>query len=403
MKTILLCGKLFTAENDEVLENMAVVIDKNIIKQVCPMKDINVKEANVIDLRDRFVMPGFIDGHMHCTSIGAPDEDDSNRTAADSTLIGMDNLKKDLLAGFTTIRDEGCSNFEDVALKKAINQGMIDGPRMITSGKCITATGGHADTRYPLEVDPGLRGAFVCDSPDEVRKAVRTIFKYGADQVKFMGSGGVMSFGDDPSAPELTQAEMDAGMEVILSRGRMSSVHAHGAPGMKISMKAGIHSIEHGMLMDDEAIDMMAETGTYLVSTIIAAQMIVINGVESGIPEEYVTKAKQVIANHYANLKKCYKKGVKVCFGSDAGTAGNYHGKQAREFEFLKEAGFSPLYVLHSATSLNSELLRMQDQIGTITPGKFADIVAVKGNPLKNMKVMSDVTFVMKDGKIYKQ
>ena len=401
MKKVILCGKLFTAEDEKVQENMAIVVDGNKIAKVAPQNEVHEDGAEIIDLSEKFVMPGFIDGHMHCTMTGDTKPVAGYLTTADRTLIGAVSLKKDLLAGFTTIRDEACNDFEDVALKKAINAGMIDGPRMITSGKCITATGGHADSRYPLGIDDHDSSAFVCDSPDECRKAVRNIFKYGADQVKIMGSGGVMSTGDNPHAAEFTYEEMKAALDIVNGRGRMSSVHAHSAEGMKIAMRAGIHSIEHGMLMDDEAIDMMAETQTFLIPTIIAAKAIIDCGVASGIPEEAVNKAKACLEKHYENLKKCFAKGVRICFGTDAGTYGNYHGQQTREFGLMVEAGPPPVYVLQAATRINSELLRMNDIVGTVTEGKFADIVAVDGNPLEDMDTMNHASFVMKDGKVY--
>lgn len=402
MKKVILCGKLFTAEDDSVRENMAIVVEENKIVEVAPKADVATEGCEIIDLSNKFVMPGLIDGHMHCTMTGDTKPVPGYPTTADRTLTGVVSLKKDLMAGFTTIRDEGCTDFEDVALKKAINAGMIDGPRMITSGKCVTATGGHADSRYPYYIDDNNMEAIVCNSPDETRKAVRTIFKYGADQIKFMGSGGVMSTGDDPGAPEFTLEEMKAALEVVNSRGRMSSVHAHGAAGMKIAMKAGIHSIEHGMLMDDEAIDMMAETGTFLIPTIIAAKAIVFCGTAAGIPEEAVQKAERCIEKHYDNLKKCYAKGVKICFGTDAGTYGNWHGQQTREFALMVEAGLPPVYALKAATTINSKLVRMDDVIGTVTAGKYADIVAVDGDPLQDMETMNHVSFVMKDGVVYK-
>ena len=404
MKKVILCGKLFTAENDDVQENMAIVVEDNRISEVAKAADVKTDGAEVIDLSDKFVLPGLIDGHLHSTSNGETKRQaDYYPTTAESTIDGMNNLKNDLMAGFTTVRDEGCGDFEDVALKKAIEAGKIDGPRMITSGKCLTATGGHADSRYPYYLEPGAHECLVCDSPDEMRKAARFVFKYGADQIKLMGTGGVMSMGDEPGAPEFTYEEMKAALDVANSRGRMSSVHAHGAEGMKIAIRAGIHSIEHGMLMDDEAIDMMAEHHTYLIPTIVAAKAIVENGVESGIHPENVAKAARCVANHYENLKKCYNKGVPICFGTDAGTPGNYHGTQTREFGFMQEAGLPTAYILHAATSRNSELLRMNDVVGTVTPGKFADIVAVDEDPFENIHTMEKVSFVMKDGKVYKQ
>ena len=403
MKKVVLCGKLFTAENNDVQTNMAVVVEDNLITAVVPASEADTDGAEVIDLSDRFVLPGLIDGHMHCTSNGDTREIPGYYpTSAEATLNGVVNLKKDLLAGFTTVRDEGCNDFEDVALKKAINAGKIDGPRMITSGKCLTATGGHADSRYPYYLESGQHESLVCDSPDAARKAARMVFKYGADQIKLMGTGGVMSMGDEPGAPEFTYEEMKAALDVANSRGRMSSVHAHGAEGMKIAIRAGIHSIEHGMLMDDEAIDMMAEHQTFLIPTIVAAKAIVENGVASGIHPENVEKAARCVANHYENLKKCLEKGVPICFGTDAGTPGNYHGTQTREFGFMQEAGLPTAYILQAATSRTARLLRMDDKIGTVEKGKLADLVAVPEDPFENIKTMENVCFVMKDGKVYK-
>lgn len=403
MKTVILCGTLFTAEDERVRSDMAVVVEENRITEVIPAAEADRTGAEVIDLSDKFVMPGLIDAHLHSTFNGNTKPESGYPTSGDRTINGVLNVRKDLLAGFTTVRDECSDNFEDVAIKRAIEAGRIEGPRMITSGKCITATGGHGDSRFPLDVDGGNYGAFVCDSPEECRKAARTIFKYGADQIKLMGTGGVMSMGDEPGAPELTYEEMKAALDIANSRGRLSSVHAHGAEGMKAAMRAGIHSIEHGMLMDEEAIDMMVETGTYLVPTIIAAKAIVDCGIESGIHPENVQKAAMCLHNHYDNLKKCYAKGVQICFGTDAGTPGNYHGMQTREFALMTEAGLPPMYVLQAATCRNAKMLHMEDRIGTVSVGKFADLVAVDGNPLMDMEVMNHVSFVMKDGVVYRK
>ncbi|MBQ1356304.1 MAG: amidohydrolase family protein [Solobacterium sp.] len=401
MKKAILCGKLFTAANDKVQKNMVIFIEDGKITDVKTAKKADTADCEVIDLSDKFVMPGLIDGHMH--SIYSGEAAVVSKTAAENTINGMLNLEKDLMAGFTTIRDEGSFDFEDVALKKAIDAGRIKGPRMITSGKPITATGGHADSRYPLAIDAGDYGAFVISGADQARDAARKVFKYGADQIKLMGTGGVMSMGDEPGAPELTFDELKAAADIANDRGRNSSIHCHGAKGMKNAMKAGVRTIEHGMLMDDEAIDMMAETGTYLIPTIVAAKAIVDNGVAAGIHPENVAKAAFCVANHYTNLMKCYKKGVKICWGTDAGTPFNFHGTQTVEFKYMADAGLPVGYILQAVTRVNAEMLMMEDKIGTVEAGKFADIVAVDGDPFKDIETMRHVSFVMKGGEVFKQ
>ena len=239
-------------------------------------------------------------------------------------------------------------------------------------------------------------------SDEGVFQNMHITLKYGADQIKIMATGGVMSFGDEPGAPELTYEEMKAIIDVAASKGKITSAHAHGAEGIKIAVRAGITSIEHGMLMDEECMDMMAEHGTYLIPTIIAAHNIVVNGVASGIPAWAVEKAERCLENHYENLKKCMAKGVKIGFGTDTGTPFNRHGAQAFEFELMKKAGFTTEYILQAATRINAEMMKMDKQIGTIETGKLADIVAFDASPMDDIKVMANCSFVMKDGVVYK-
>ena len=403
MKKLIKCGTLFAAVDESVQKDVAILVEDNIIKGVFPASSAPADCDEVIDLSDKFVMPGMIDAHVHVTMHG-----DANAAAGmyvtpagDLAFEGMDNARKNLMAGFTTVRDEGALFFADVSVKKAVNKGQIPGPRMLVSGVYIGSTGGHSDSNFNPQIQNSANGQ-ICDSPDAARRAARFTFKYGADQIKLMGTGGVASMGDDPGSPEMTYEEMKAAIDIANSRGRLSSVHCHGADGMKAAIRAGITSIEHGMLMDDEAIDMMAEYGTYLVPTIIAAQHIVDYGVENGIPEETVQKAARVITNHYANLKKCKEKGVKICFGTDAGTPFNFHGQQTKEFTYMTRAGFTPAEALLAATRTNSELLRWQDKVGSIQEGKLADIIAFDKSPLEDVSETERCTFVMKDGVVYK-
>lgn len=401
MKKVIKCGKFFSAVDEKVMENIAITIEENRITAIGPVAAADCTGAEVIDLGDKFVMPGLIDAHTHVNMNGAPTVDTAGATVGELTINSILYAQKDLMAGFTSIRDEGAAGFSDVAVRDAINKGKIVGPRMLVSGVAVGTTGGHCDSHFAPGVVGGTFGNII-DGPDEGRRAARYTFKYGADQVKIMATGGVMSYGDEPGASELTYEEMKAILDVANSRGKLSSAHAHGAAGIKDAIRAGITSIEHGMLMDDECIDMMAEHGTYLIPTIIAAKLIVINGVASGIPDWAVAKAERCLENHHQNLLKCIKKGVKVGFGTDVGTPYNRHGEQGYEFELMVDFGFTPAQALQAATKVNATMMKWGDKVGTLEVGKLADVVAFAKSPLEDIKVMKDCAFVMKDGVVYK-
>lgn len=403
MKQVLKCGQFFSGKDESVEQNVAVLVEDNRIVKVAPIGEVDEKGAEVIDLTGRFVMPGLIDAHVHVNMNGETSTDALNRlTVGEITLLSMVHAKKDLMAGFTTIRDEGASGFSDVAVKNAINRGMITGPRMVVAGIALSSTGGHGDAHYSPEIEGGSFGQIV-NSPDEARKAARYTFKYGADQIKLMATGGVMSFGDEPGAPELSFEEMKAALDVANSRGKISSAHAHGAEGIKNAIRAGITSIEHGMMIDEEGMEMLKEHGTYLIPTIIAAYQIVEAGKKGALPAWMVEKAAMCLEQHGGHLKKMLSMGVKIGFGTDSGTAFNCHGDQAFEFELMTRYGFLPVQTLLAATKVNSELLRMQDKIGSIEENKLADIVAFDRSPLEDIRVMKECSFVMKDGVVYKQ
>lgn len=404
MKKVIKCGEFFSSVDENVQKNVAVVIDGNKIVEIAPVASVNCDGCEVIDLSDKFVMPGLIDSHMHVNLNGQADVMSLfiKQTIGDLTIESMKNAQTNLNVGFTTIRDEGAFGYSDIAVRDAINAGKIVGPRMMVSGVAIGTTGGHCDSHLSPYITGSHSLGTIVDSPDAARAAVRKNFKYGADQVKVMATGGVLSFGDDPNASEFTFEEMKAILDIANMKGRISSAHAHGAEGIKIAVKAGITSIEHGMLMDDECIELMAEHGTYLVPTIIAAATIVENGVAAGMAQWAVDKAALVLANHKENLRKCREAGIKICFGTDAGTSFNYHGKQTREFELMVEYGFTPAQVLIAATKTNATMMRWNDRIGTLEVGKLADVVAFDKSPLEDIKVMNDVSFIMKDGVVYK-
>lgn len=403
MKKVVKCGTFFDAANGTTKKDIAVVIEENKIVKVAPVKDVDTKDCEVIDLSGKFVMPGLIDGHMHIGMNGEPTVHGLYTTLPTYLpFLAEQYAKRDLMAGFTTIRCEGDVDFVDIALRTAIENGICIGPRMQCSGVPISTTGGHGDHHY-IPAMKGGQMATICKGPDEVRDATRYTFKYGADQVKLMATGGVMSDGDEPGAAEMTYDEMRAACEIAEMHGKTSTAHAHGAKGIKNAIRAGITSIEHGMLIDDEGIDMLVEHGTYLVPTIIAAYRIVEHGVEAGIPADNVRKAKLCLENHNDHLKVMVKKGVKIAFGTDTGTPYSKHGEQAFEFQLMEQAGIPAVQILQSATKVCSEMIKKDNIIGTIEEGKLADIVAFDENPLeKGMKVMANCAFVMKDGVVYK-
>ena len=264
MKKVIKCGQFFDSNTGKVLKDIAVVIDGNKITEVAPAADVCCKDAEVIDLSGKFVMPGLIDAHVHINMNGEASMQYAVTSDATAAINSMIYAQRDLMAGFTTLRDEGAQGYSDVAVRDAINAGKIVGPRISCSGEAIGGTGGHADSHFLPCVTGKHAFGQIIDGPDAGRKAARTAFKYGADQIKIMATGGVMSFGDEPGAPELTYEEMKAIIDVAASKGKITSAHAHGAEGIKIAVRAGITSIEHGMLMDEECMDMMAEHGTYI-------------------------------------------------------------------------------------------------------------------------------------------
>ena len=402
-KIVLLCGKLFCSTTGTVKEKVAVTVEGEKITAVCPVEQADTAGCTVYDLGDKFVTPGLIDALVHTIWDGEVEFMDciNKGTIGDLTIRSMLLAKKDLMAGFTTIRDEGSYGFADIAVRNAIDRGEIDGPRMFVSGEAISSTGGHSDGWLAPQITGKCQSGVIIDGPDAGRRAARYNLKYGADQIKIMATGGVGNPGE-PGAIELTFEEMKAILDVANSRGRISSAHAHGAQGIKNAIRAGITSIEHGMLMDDECVELMARHGTYLVPTIIAGQRINENGVAAGLPAEVVEKSVRCLQGHRENLRKCRQAGVKICFGTDAGTSFNYHGKQAYEFSLMVDFGFTVAQVLQAATATNAQLLGWQDKVGSVEPGKLADIAAFDGDPFDDISSMQRCSFVMKGGKVYK-
>lgn len=403
--TYIHCGLLIDGVSDKPKEKMTIVINENKIQKVVSGYLEPGAQDKVIDLKNMTVMPGLMDMHVHIESETSPTHyldrftKEREEIAFESTVYA----KRTLLAGFTTVRDLGGSGI-NIALRDAINKGLVIGPRIFTAGKAISSTGGHADPtngyRREIEGDAGPREG-VADGKNQCMEAVRWRYKNGADLIKIMATGGVLSIEKSGENPQFTEKEIEAIVETANDYGFQVAVHAHGAEGIKRAIRAGVHSIEHGTLMDDEAMDLMIKHGTWYVPTIAAGKFVAEKAAEPGYyPEVVRPKALAIGPKIQATFAKAYKKGVKIAFGTDAGVFP--HGDNWKEFVYMVEAGMKPMEAIQSATIKGAELLGKEKELGSIEAGKIADIVAVEGNPLENIKVMENVTFVMKEGIMYK-
>jgi imidazolonepropionase-like amidohydrolase len=366
--------------------------------------------AEVIDFGDATLLPGFIDAHTHLTMMYSEDTkqaalDSLQKTIAERALDASANARVTLMAGITTVRDVGSSDYLDVGLRNAIRDRVVPGPRMLVAVHALGATGGHCDHEAGFRA--GLFGhesgplEGVIHGPEQARYAVRLDHKYGADMIKVCATGGVLSPTDDVDTPQLTQTELDAIVDEAHALRRKTAAHAHGAEGAKRAITAGIDSIEHGTFLDDEALDMMKQKGTFLVPTLMAPHGVQ-ERIDQGlyIPPAILVKAKAAIAAHDQTVRKALAKGVKIGLGTDAGVYA--HGRNVEEFHLLVDVGMKPIDALKAGTSADAELLGLADKIGTLEAGKVADVVAVPGDPVQNIRQTEHVFFVMKEGVIYK-
>ena len=405
MKKAVKCGKLFDSISCKVLENKVVIIQDKTIYDVIDLREFAQEpDMEVIDLSDKFVTPGLTDLHVHSGMNGEGNDrmDLLHHTPAELTLYSLKNVQQDLYAGFTTLRDCGSQAFVSVALRDAINKGDFEGPRMFVSGYSLGSTGGHADSHYAPGVTCTAEEHPIIDGPDSARKAARFNLKNGADFLKFMSTGGVMSKGTTLGAQQLCDDEIAAIIEIANLYGVHTATHAHGTNGIKAAVRAGVTTVEHGMILDEEAIQLMLEHGTYLTPTIIAAERICVKGPEMGLTPWMVEKANQALSHHEWGFRQCLEKGVPITFGTDSATPYNYHGKQGYEFELLQRFGMDPHKALVAATMTNAKVLGVDKTQGSVEKGKVADLCAWSCDPMEDVKTMQNCLFVMKEGVVVK-
>jgi imidazolonepropionase-like amidohydrolase len=405
---VLKAARMFDGKSDTLAAPGLVVVGDGKITGVGANASVP-EGAETIDLGDATLLPGFIDAHTHITMNYREDYtramlDSLQKPIPEMALEASLNARVTLMAGFTTVRDVGSANYLDAGLRNAINRGLVPGPRMLVAVHAIGATGGHCDeTGFragALGKETGPEDGVV-NGPDEARRAVRLAHKYGATVIKTCATGGVLSLADAVDTPQLTQAELDALVDEAHALRLKTAAHAHGAEGAKRAIRAGIDSIEHGSFLDDEDLNLMKQKGTYYVPTLMAVQGLT-EQIQKGvaIPPAILPKAQAAIAAIHQTFARALAKGVKIGLGTDA--AVYPHGRNAEEFHQMVDLGMKPIAALKAGTSADADLLGLADKVGTLETGKLADIVAVPGNPLENIRQTEHVIFVMKEGTIFK-
>lgn len=403
--TVIKAAHLFDGKSDQVVSPGVVVVQDGKIV-AAGSRATEPAGAEVIDLGNATLLPGLMDAHTHLTGESSTDWkkdelDQFKKPIPQVAIEATTYARRTLLAGFTTVRDLGSDSLIDVGLRNAINAGAVPGPRMLVSVHAIGSRGGHCDGtagyRPDLLKEPGPEQG-VADGADQVRSAVRFNVKHGADVIKVCASGGVLSLADKVDSPQLTQAELDALVDESHALGRRTAAHAHGAEAAKRAVRAGIDSIEHGSFLDDQALDLMRQKGTYFVFTPVLCMNERL--AKAGAPANIIEKAAAATAAANNTFKRALGKGVKVAFGSDAAVCP--HGQQVIQFAAMVKLGMKPLAALRTATSIDATLLGVNDKLGTLEAGKLADVIAVPGDPAADITAVEKVFFVMKDGVVFR-
>jgi len=400
-RTVIRAGRVLDLRTGALRTNQAIVITGDKITQIVPSAEVTASGDDItINLPDATLLPGLIDMHTHLTfDLNSLGYSGLGISTAREALHGARNAKRTLEAGFTTVRNLGAFDYSDIALRDAINDGDVIGPRIVASGPALSIAGGHCDENL-LPPAFHFQASGVADGVEAVQHKVREVIKYGADVIKVCATGGVLSKGDDPNASQYTLDEMKAIVADAHRLGRKVAAHAHGAEGVRWASEAGVDSIEHGHFMDEAAIAAMKKNGTYLVPTLFLTEYMQQHLQDSGVPEFSRQKMIEVAAAAPVNVKKAFAAGVKVAFGTDA--AVYPHGLNAGEFHVYVSLGMTPLAAIQTATINASDLLGSKFNVGSMEPGKFADIIAVDGDPTKDVTILEHVKFVMKGGAVYK-
>lgn len=406
--TYIRAGRLFDGTGDKVRENVVIVVEDERIQSVNPAGSASIPAgATVIDLSHATVLPGLIDCHTHLGSRADRYDEIYNfkDTPFQSAFAAVVHARKTLEAGFTSVRDVGSLPFLAVDLRNSIKEGLVPGPRIVASGPPISITGGHGDLnnfspQTRVSMFPEERDFQIADGVDQIRHVVRAQVKYGVDVIKILATGGVLSKGDSPGAPQFTFEELKAAAEEAHMAGRKIAAHAHGTQGIKNAILAGIDSIEHASLIDDEGIRLAKEHGTYLVMDIYNDDYILGKAIEFGLPQENVDKEKMVGRLQRENFQKAVQAGAKMAFGTDAGVYP--HGDNAKQFFYMVKYGMTPAQAIRAATSSAADLIGRSKDVGSIEAGKYADIIAVSADPLQDVRALENVGFVMKGGVVYK-
>ena len=402
--TVIKAGRMIDTINGRVLTDQVIIIEGDRIKEVGSGLAIPAG-ATVVDLSRMTVLPGLTDAHTHITTQAGGDYYDElfRKSFIDEAVNAHIYSKRTLEAGFTTVRNVGASAFIDVALKRSIDKGDIVGPRVIPATMFIGSTGSHGDLNgfspwLDDKTPPEMSG--IADGVDALRKKVRYLIKYGAEVIKFGASAGVLTEEESVGAPQFSQEEMNAIVDEAKLHGVKACAHAHGTEAIKMAIRAGVASVEHGSLIDEEGIRMMKERGTYLDADIYNDDYILAEYAKFNTPKKILDKERSIGRLQRENFKKAVLAGVKIAFGTDAGVYP--HGWNAKQFAKMVEWGMTPMSAIQASTVNNADLFGWSDRIGSITVGKYADIVAVDGDPLQNVSILENIGFVMKGGAVYK-